>query len=544
MVSNRKAWVIFLFALPFSYTGLIQWRAREHSVTLRAQSKIPSVYPKAINFATYSNFVQSQNDTLLLPNQCYTGCCSKRAVEVLANSAHPHQNIDPPAKKICREGWGFPNGAILMRFSAESEANCTQVIRSGPSSDACRSPVQTHDQRVGQCGRTGDCTSTASRCLLHMCALFASEEFKLATNGYKEEVSVEFVNRALETLSQLSHLKAFFSLLPVFRGRSTEEVLLNAVNKSTENLAGQNLPNTQIYTLAMLTCSAASISAIPLGVDMHSMKTSLTEAHSGVKLEINQRGSDSRQLIAVTYSNQQNDGLDILIESAMLHDIPLHILGWGEKYPQPAQKLRATLEFLGSIHRDVIVLFLDAFDAIIVRDSSEILKRFDARNSTMVFGAENACYPMMYPYFNLGYEFCDDRAYFPSTSSVNDGFPQYLNSGQWIGEAGHALDVLDAFFKLVGEDLAEVFPGTDQFAMELLHRTGAWDITLDHLGEIFQVGLSYSDESIALGDTTVWHFNGQKPRARMWGKHHLHMLCAAQQTMSAIVSPEVYVHMA
>ena len=98
--------------------------------------------------------------------------------------------------------------------------------------------------------------------------------------------------------------------------------------------------------------------------------------------------------------------------------------------------------------------------------------------------------------------------------------------------------------KLAGEDLAEVFPGTDQFAMELLHRTGEWGIKLDHFGEIFQVGLSYTDEDIAFGNTTVLHFNGQKPRARMWGKHHVHVLCTAQQNFHIDIPHDVYVHTA
>ena len=348
----------------------------------------------------------------------------------MSNSDNAQRNISLTRYKICREGWAFQNGEILIRFSTKDDANCTQIIRSGTASDACLYPAQTHAQRVDSCASGGKCTATSSLCFLHMCAAFASSEYRYAQADYEKKPSREEINEAIESISQLSHLRSFFTTLPAFSPQDPKDILWHAVNKSTANLAEQSLANTQIYTLAMLTCSAASIASIPLGIDMKSMKRALVKNAGVSRPGISREAVTKhvRQLIAVTYSNKHNEGLDVLIESALLHRIPLHVLGWGEKYPQPAQKLKATLEFLSSVNRNVVVLFVDAFDSVILRDSREILERFDKQNASMVFGAENACFPMMYPYFNLGYDFCKDATYFPSVAGHD--VPLYLNSGQ------------------------------------------------------------------------------------------------------------------
>ena len=97
---------------------------------------------------------------------------------------------------------------------------------------------------------------------------------------------------------------------------------------------------------------------------------------------------------------------------------------------------------------------------------------------------------------------------------------------------------------LVGEDLAETFTGTDQYAVELMRVTKAWNIEVDHEARLFQVGLSYSDEQIASGDTAVWHFNGQKPRARTWGSTHIHELCVNTKARDELGRASVHVHAA
>ena len=185
------------------------------------------------------------------------------------------------------------------------------------------------------------------------------------------------------------------------------------------------------------------MSAIPFQLDLQPItsrfRARVIDLAKKSREELMVSDGSSYNLIAVTYSNGPNIGLDLLLESAQLHNITVKILGWGEKNPSPAQKLKACLEFLQTLEPRVVVIFLDAFDAFFVRDANVILERFFFTKSYMVFGGENACYPLMYPYFNFGLDLCQDESYFPK---IPKNKIRYINTGQWIGYATVALEVL------------------------------------------------------------------------------------------------------
>mmetsp|Transcript_6254 Transcript_6254/g.22884 ORF Transcript_6254/g.22884 Transcript_6254/m.22884 type:complete len:522 (+) Transcript_6254:256-1821(+) len=480
-----------------------------------------------------------QQQRVQLPEKCSAPCCRQHFVPVLPSAALSLVDV---RTRPCRKSWGFANGAVQARFPAERGKTCQEVVTSGADSSACHESPQSHSDRAHQCKLNGVCTSTSSICLRHLCAQLLSREAGFARNSYKNwtEISAHELNETIEVLSENAHVRAYLNSVKAFRVRDSYSVLLNALNISMENLLGQKLPNSEIYALGILTCSAAAMVAIPFDEDMKILIPALDQADKNSKRDAEFLDM-SAPLLAVTYSNKLNPGLDLLIESSQLHDVPIHVLGWGEKHPQPAQKLKATLKFLSRIDPSTVVLFVDAFDSIIVKDSYEILRRFkEFDSSSVIFGAENSCFPLSYPYFNLGYDFCGDKNYIVK----HKGYPSYLNSGQWIGKAGVARRIFSHYMLLVGEDLAETFTGTDQYAMELMRMTKAWNIEVDHEARLFQVGLSYSDEQIASGDTTVWHFNGQKPRARTWGSKHVHELCVNTKAHDELGRASVHVHAA
>ncbi|EEH50901.1 uncharacterized protein MICPUCDRAFT_54942 [Micromonas pusilla CCMP1545] len=480
-----------------------------------------------------------QPQRVQLPKKCSAPCCRQHLVSVLPSAASSLVDV---RTRPCRKSWGFANGAVQARFPAERGKTCQEVVTSGADSIACRESPQSHSDRAHQCKLSGVCTSTSSTCLRHLCAQLLSREAGFARNSNRnfKGISTPDLNETLEVLIENTHVRAYLNSVNAFRDRESYSVLLNALNVSMENLLGQKLPNSEIYALGILTCSAAAMAAIPFDEDMKLLIPALDQADKNLKRDAELHDM-SAPLLAVTYSNKLNPGLDLLIESSQLHDVPIHVLGWGEKHPQPAQKLKATLKFLSRIDPSTTVLFVDAFDSIIVKDSYEILRRFKEFNSSsLIFGAENNCFPLSYPYFNLGYDFCGDENYILK----HKGYPSYLNSGQWIGKAGVARRLFSHYMLLVGEDLAETFTGTDQYAMELMRMTKAWNIEVDHEARLFQVGLSYSDEQIASGDTAVWHFNGQKPRARTWGSKHVHELCVNIKARDELGGASVHVHAA
>ena len=56
---------------------------------------------------------------------------------------------------------------------------------------------------------------------------------------------------------------------------------------------------------------------------------------------------------------------------------------------------------------------------------------------------------------------CGDETYIKKRGDL----PPILNPGRWIGKAGKVHRILSHYMLLVGEDLAETFPGTDQYAL-------------------------------------------------------------------------------
>lgn len=462
----------------------------------------------------------------IVPGTCHTACCShNRRIQV--RKCSEFENLEP-----CRVAYGMGNGVLAFRHSAERSRDCTEFLKEKLISSR-RQPVQSHKDRIRACYAADSCPSSNADVFLHICREFAEEEHELSSRGYQDFTGGKRRERVMEAIlnfSSLNQTRNFIRSFKEFDGMSTHQVIGNAVRKSMENLNKQQLPLSEIYVLASLSCSAASMSAIPFQLDLRPITSRfrarvidlVKKSREELMVSDGKIFNSSYNLIAVTYSNGPNVGLDLLLESAQLHNITVKILGWGEKNPSPAQKLKACLEFLQTLEPGVVVIFLDAFDAFFVRDANVILERFFFTKSYMVFGGENACYPLMYPYFNFGLDFCQDESYFPK---IPKNKIRYINTGQWIGYATVALGVLADYMKLVGEDHAEIFPGTDQFALELMRINGAWNITLDYDARIFMVGMSYSDQEVAHMNTTVMHFNGDKPRAHRWAKRHLEQNC-------------------
>lgn len=459
---------------------------------------------------------------LKVPGKCYTDCCGYSKIEIVRKCSE-FENLEP-----CRVAYGMGNGVLAFRHSAERSRDCTEFLKEKLISSR-RQPVQSHKDRIRACYAADSCLSSNADVFLHICREFAEEEHVLSSRGYQDFTGGKRRERVMEAIldfSSLNQTRNFIRSFKEFDGMSTYQVIGNAVRKSMENLNKQQLPLSEIYVLASLSCSAASMSAIPFQLDLQPItsrfRARVIDLAKKSREELMVSDGSSYNLIAVTYSNGPNIGLDLLLESAQLHNITVKILGWGEKNPSPAQKLKACLEFLQTLEPRVVVIFLDAFDAFFVRDANVILERFFFTKSYMVFGGENACYPLMYPYFNFGLDLCQDESYFPK---IPKNKIRYINTGQWIGYATVALEVLADYMKLVGEDHAEIFPGTDQFALELMRINGAWNITLDYDARIFMVGMSYSDQEVAHMNTTVMHFNGDKPRAHRWAKRHLEQNC-------------------
>lgn len=119
-----------------------------------------------------------------------------------------------------------------------------------------------------------------------------------------------------------------------------------------------------------------------------------------------------------TVASHPSPDLDQLLESAARQGIEIEILGYGQEYYGNATKLNYMSEYLRALPVDDVVLFIDAYDVIIMATKETIFQKFLAMKAPFVVSVERNCYPEPSMAF----------VYPPSPTSF-----RYLNSGSYIG---------------------------------------------------------------------------------------------------------------
>jgi len=119
-----------------------------------------------------------------------------------------------------------------------------------------------------------------------------------------------------------------------------------------------------------------------------------------------------------TVCTNLNPNLGKLIESCEKQKIALHILGMNTRYPGNNYKLKCVRDFAALLPPNDIVMFIDAFDVLILKSAEHILSTFSKMKVDLLMGAEKYCYPAPH----LANE------YLPCASPF-----RYLNTGTYIG---------------------------------------------------------------------------------------------------------------
>lgn len=122
--------------------------------------------------------------------------------------------------------------------------------------------------------------------------------------------------------------------------------------------------------------------------------------------------------------------MPLLTQSAGRLGIQLMVLGWGEKLTGFAFRLRKTLEFVRELPPNDVVMFIDAFDVILLQNADIIMKKFRASGAKMIV-SKDGDHP------NVFIDFFNKKCFRP----VGD---TYINIGGWIATAGFATELLEA----------------------------------------------------------------------------------------------------
>jgi len=184
-----------------------------------------------------------------------------------------------------------------------------------------------------------------------------------------------------------------------------------------------------------------------------------------------------------TVASYKAANLDKLLKSCEKNRIDLEIIGLGLPYSGNGTKLIRMTEYLKSLDDDDIVMFVDAFDVIIVADKQTILEKFLNMNIPFLMSAEKNCYP----------ERLLNR-YPPRENTFN-----YINTGSYIGYVKN----LKAWLKNIPQINPKI---SDQLQVSTHYLNGHVFFDLDYNCELFLPLYQVEDHEIAIDDeNTIVH---------------------------------------
>jgi hypothetical protein len=99
------------------------------------------------------------------------------------------------------------------------------------------------------------------------------------------------------------------------------------------------------------------------------------------------------QLHVCTLATKPKEGLDRLLESCHFHNILLTVMGMGKPFRGCGDKLLYSQELLNTLPDDDILLYIDAYDILIVQPTEKILNAFLQMKANIVVSAERFCHP-------------------------------------------------------------------------------------------------------------------------------------------------------
>lgn len=189
----------------------------------------------------------------------------------------------------------------------------------------------------------------------------------------------------------------------------------------------------------------------------------------------------------------EDDQVDLkdLIESCKKFSIGLVVHGRGKTFNNTIFKLENILDYCLKKTRDSdIIIYLDAFDTVILAGKDEIISKFKVFDKKIVFCSHYICDP---------YEPITDH--FPI---VNVRYPRFLNSGAMIGYSKYIREGIEDIFgeyELIKKIYGNMLAMSDQFHWSLYYLKNKDKIAIDSRCNIFQElsGIGYSSLYLSQG---------------------------------------------
>lgn len=144
----------------------------------------------------------------------------------------------------------------------------------------------------------------------------------------------------------------------------------------------------------------------------------------------------SLKIVAVATHNERF--FDSFMDSCKKNNIEPIILGWGEKYRGHLMKDDLLLEYLETYTENDIILFVDSFDCLLVRNTEDLKASFKKNKHKIIISMERNIKKVS----NLSFLYtCFQRMFF---GSIDDNI---INTGMFIGYRDNLLEALNEIKK-------------------------------------------------------------------------------------------------
>ena len=136
------------------------------------------------------------------------------------------------------------------------------------------------------------------------------------------------------------------------------------------------------------------------------------------------------ELHTLTYASDWRPELKALVRSGKKHGIDIITHGLDRKFTSTSLKIVGVKEFIEkrNLPESDLLLFVDAYDVIILDHKRKILDAFDRIDAEIVFSAEKSCWPLQ-----------SLAQFYPKSPTEH----RYLNAGGFIGRVGAIKKMLE-----------------------------------------------------------------------------------------------------
>ncbi|MEQ8474376.1 MAG: hypothetical protein RIC35_24480 [Marinoscillum sp.] len=203
-------------------------------------------------------------------------------------------------------------------------------------------------------------------------------------------------------------------------------------------------------------------------------------------------------------SSDQKPELRYLLDSCDHFNIQMDLVGLGRPYLGNGSKIVYLSQYLSNLPPDEVVLFTDAYDSFFVKPVDELEAYFRSLNHPLVMTAED----------NFYFRITSPKKLFlnrwvlwnyPKSNSIYPAY-RYLNSGGFIGYAGHILSLFEGL-------KIDKTMYSDQPKLHRHFLKHPEDITLDYNHHIFTIyGKHATDETFKVRSEQLTNENtGSNP---------------------------------